>query len=571
MKFEKMFLAGILSFASLNLGVTTVNADDSYMHKNIEVKKEQFDYSKIEDKADALITNAYYFNDEYALVYQSKDGLDAITISFNKYSDKTETIFTIEGFFYDMVELEDSYIVSFNDSTNLFFLKISKGGDIKWTKRIDVPNGISRYIQKMEYVNDALICITVDNTALAVSKEGEYLWSINSFADVYIDVITDVVDTGSDYLFVVNSIDGSAYMINVSYSGIQTNIKKLSEDIYIEGIIETDNKNEYLGFGGGGLLLFDSTGAITDTKLMLTEFYSSCALSKNKLFMCVGSKLNIPTTGGKFKVLALDTIAELAFFNHDLNKVKSYNFDITKLSVMSDSVFDIALGKLFDNGDFISMGVVVKKETNDEMIVTFRVNLNEVDAVDAIEKAKKNPTVENLSLARTLVNNLDESIKKDELQDALNNTSASIDMTMDRKTATANMDINIKSDNMLSLSLDTNSITFEDFSGVEDMEKQNAVNLVVSSSLPYKVNAYLAGEIQNSDKSKTMDKSILNIKANSEVLYQTFNDTVNPIILLDNQIKGNDIPHSIDLKLKGNIAHKKDVYKTTIKFEVEQK
>lgn len=124
---------------------------------------------------------------------------------------------------------------------------------------------------------------------------------------------------------------------------------------------------------------------------------------------------------------------------------------------------------------------------------------------------------------------------------------------------------------MLSLSLDTNSVTFEDFSEVENMEKLNAVNLTVSSSLPYKINAYLASEIQNSDKSKTMDKSIFNIRANGETNYQAFTDLVTPIILLDNQIAGNDTAHGIDLMLKGNIAHEKDMYKTSVKFKVEQK
>lgn len=53
--------------------------------------------------------------------------------------------------------------------------------------------------------------------------------------------------------------------------------------------------------------------------------------------------------------------------------------------------------------------------------------------------------------------------------------------------------------------------------------------------------------------------------------YNTFADTTIPIILLDNQPNGNDIAHGVDLMLKGNLAYEKDVYKTTIKFEAEQK
>ena len=39
----------------------------------------------------------------------------------------------------------------------------------------------------------------------------------------------------------------------------------------------------------------------------------------------------------------------------------------------------------------------------------------------------------------------------------------------------------------------------------------------------------------------------------------------------DDQIAGNDIVHGVDLKLEGGKAFDKDIYKTTIKFEVKQK
>ena len=173
-----------------------------------------------------------------------------------------------------------------------------------------------------------------------------------------------------------------------------------------------------------------------------------------------------------------------------------------------------------------------------------------------------------------LITGLPDSNIKEELLDRYKDIESSIPVkppVMEKKNVSSNIDIYIKSENVLSLSLSTNSIMFDDFSGVDDVEKTNAVNLIVNSSLPYKVNAYLVNEIQNTGKNKTMNKSILNIKANSKASYQTFTDTVSPIVLLDNQIKGNDIIHGIDFKLKGNIAHQKDVYKTTIKFEVEQK
>lgn len=192
-------------------------------------------------------------------------------------------------------------------------------------------------------------------------------------------------------------------------------------------------------------------------------------------------------------------------------------------------------------------------------------------ARDKVVIARNNPSINNLSQARYWINLIDESTIKDQLQENINNIYDVIDMTIDKKTVSSNVDLYIKSNNTLSLSLDTNSIRFENFSGVDDMEKLNAVNLTVSSSLPYKINAYLTSEIQNADKTNIMDRNILSIKANNKSTYNTFIGTVRPIVLLDDQLAGNDIVHGIDFKLKGNIGHKKDVYKTVIKFEVEQK
>ena len=191
-------------------------------------------------------------------------------------------------------------------------------------------------------------------------------------------------------------------------------------------------------------------------------------------------------------------------------------------------------------------------------------------AKSSIEEAENNSSNYNISLARMYTNMLPESLYKDQLQDQLSNIFSS-DIVLDRKTATSNLDLYIKCENILMMSLSTNSITFDDFSGVEDMVKENAVNISINSSLPYQLNAYLPTEIQNADKSNTMDKDILNIKENSESAYQTFSNTTDKIVLKDNCSAGNDLMHGVDIKLKGGIAHEKDVYKTTIKFEAEQK
>ena len=221
--------------------------------------------------------------------------------------------------------------------------------------------------------------------------------------------------------------------------------------------------------------------------------------------------------------------------------------------------------QLFEGATHISNNSTIPSN----MKITVDRTLNR--AVEAIELAKTNPTISNLSKARYWNNLLKDSIKKEQLQEEINNITNISDMELEIKNVTSNLDVYIKSENILQMSLDTNSISFEDFSGIEDVIKENAVNITINSSLPYKINAYLPLEIQNADNTKTMDLSILNIKENSESNYQTFSNTTDKIVLKDNCSAGNQLTHGVDLKLAGGIAHEKDVYKATIKLEAEQK
>ena len=192
-------------------------------------------------------------------------------------------------------------------------------------------------------------------------------------------------------------------------------------------------------------------------------------------------------------------------------------------------------------------------------------------ALEAIELATINPTIDNLSRARMWTNLINESIKKDEFQGQINNITEIEDLEIINKNITANMDIYIKFQNALSMSVSTNSIFFENFTGVEDLENLNAINITVNSSLPYQLNSYLVDEIKNADNSKVIPKELLNIKLNGESNYKGFNNINEKLVLKDNCAEGNYNQFGIDLILRGSLTHKTDVYRTVIKFEVEQK
>lgn len=192
-------------------------------------------------------------------------------------------------------------------------------------------------------------------------------------------------------------------------------------------------------------------------------------------------------------------------------------------------------------------------------------------AQEAIEIAKANPTIENISSARIWVNLMNESSLKDGLQNEIDSIIEIQDLTIEKKSVSVNSDIYIKIKNTLSLSLNTNSIVFDEIDVTEDLEMQNAVNLSVNSSLPYKVNTYLESELYNSDLSSKLDKSVLNIKSNVDTEYKAFTDVNVPIVLLDNQYAGMNNSHGVDIRINSADTYKADIYKATIKFEVEQK
>ena len=192
-------------------------------------------------------------------------------------------------------------------------------------------------------------------------------------------------------------------------------------------------------------------------------------------------------------------------------------------------------------------------------------------AAEAIELAKANPTIENISQARMWTNLMKESLLKDEFQNDINEISEIADLEIEKKTATANLDLYVKSNNSLTMSLSTNSVTFENYSGVEDLEMLDAVSITINSSLPYSLNAYMLVQMSNADSSNIMDANVLNIRDNTESNYSQFVNTTDKVLLKDDCMAGNNNMHDIDLKLSGTNLHKADVYKTTIKFEAEQK
>ena len=266
------------------------------------------------------------------------------------------------------------------------------------------------------------------------------------------------------------------------------------------------------------------------------------------------------------------------------NSIFLYDINLANTTELLNSLNDNPVKILYKTNDTVCEPLNVDSSvkifekttyiTNDSIIpANMKVTVDRVAnrAKEAVELAEITPTVENLAQARYWSNLMKESILKDNFQDSINMNTDIEDLIIEKKTVGSNADIYIRMKNSLSLSLDTNSIVFEDVDSTQGMELKNAVNLTVKSSLPYDIKASMESELYNKDKSNKLDKSVLNIKNSGSNTYQGFGEIGVPILLLENQDVADIKTHSVDLKLDVKSFKKADVYKTTLKFQVEQK
>lgn len=134
----------------------------------------------------------------------------------------------------------------------------------------------------------------------------------------------------------------------------------------------------------------------------------------------------------------------------------------------------------------------------------------------------------------------------------------------------SNLDIYIQTQNTLSLSLETNYVYFDNFNPTENFKKENALEIVVSSTLPYEVNAFLETEIKGSNGENIADVSILNIKESNTDEYKQFLGVGDKINLISSANAEDNRHYSFDFMLLGGKAYKTDVYKASIKLEINQ-
>jgi hypothetical protein len=154
-------------------------------------------------------------------------------------------------------------------------------------------------------------------------------------------------------------------------------------------------------------------------------------------------------------------------------------------------------------------------------------------------------------------------------------TELSVNAIIDPEKSSNLLDVYIESENMLQISLNSSCVTFEDFVFDSSSYKSNAIELKISSSLPYIIKSTVVGDISNPDKTETIDVSILNIKESTkdDSNWNTFSSTNRTVLVYESSNPVNDKIHYFDLKLDATKLSQSivaDIYKTVIKMEVEQ-
>lgn len=493
------------------------------------------DYDAIIAKFDDEGNNLWIKNfggslrDEFRSLRKTSDG-GYIAIGF---SSSTDAGFTNNG-------ETDGIIVKFDANGNKLWHKSFGGNKAEELYSIiEVSDGYIAVGNSQSTDLDVTNRGYVDAIIVKFDIDGNYLWTKSIAGSAY-DSLRSIQKLDNGFI-----VAGESYSSNAGF----TNLGPSSTRDAIIAKYDFDGNQTWLrNFGGSD-----------------NDVFSYTINSSNDEYLAIGYS---ESSDGGFSNRG-DKDAFMVKFNDAGNVLKIDSFG-GSLKEEIDRGFYTTDGSLLFFGESASTdaGFENKGGATDALLLKYSTSIDE--AITAVEKAEQTCLLSDINIGRAKVNILNESIHKNNLNSRLDAIVPIVD-PIKPNSSTANLDLYIKSENMLSLSLDTNTITFENFSGVEDIEKLRAINLTINSSLPYELNAYLPVEIQNSDKSKTMDKQIFNIKENSEINYQTFANINQKLILKDNNIAGNDLKHAIDLKLKGGLAYEPDIYKATVKFEVNQK
>lgn len=190
-----------------------------------------------------------------------------------------------------------------------------------------------------------------------------------------------------------------------------------------------------------------------------------------------------------------------------------------------------------------------------------------LELLSTAEKSLDNNDIEKANLAISNIN--DESVKSSLLKRLNIISIQSIDKELDtpNKEESVHNDINaLSTSSEITLSVSTNNITFDYLNVSEDTVLNRAIELDVTSTLPYNINMYIEGDIVSNTNSTSLNNNVFSVKESNSTNFLTFDDT-GIVSVLSNNPAGVANSHSIDVRLNTSTNIIRDVYKAVFKIE----
>lgn len=120
------------------------------------------------------------------------------------------------------------------------------------------------------------------------------------------------------------------------------------------------------------------------------------------------------------------------------------------------------------------------------------------------------------------------------------------------------------------LSVATNNIIFDYLNVSEDTVLYRAIDLDVTSTLPYDINMYIEGDIVSNTNPKNLNNNVFSVKESSSTDFLTFDET-GAISVLSNIPAGVANSYGIDIRLNTSTNIIRDVYRAVFKIEAVTK
>lgn len=118
----------------------------------------------------------------------------------------------------------------------------------------------------------------------------------------------------------------------------------------------------------------------------------------------------------------------------------------------------------------------------------------------------------------------------------------------------------------ITLSVDTNNLTFDHLNVSEDTVLNRAIVLNVTSSLAYDINVYIEGNVVSNTNTTNLKKDVFSIKESNSSNFLTFGDN-GKVTIVSNSPAGTLKTHYVDIKLNTSKNVIRDIYKAAFKVE----